>query len=125
MVEKKTVMIIDDDFLVAKSISRYFNRDKFNTFVFGDGNSALEWMGGQLPDLVILDVQMPALDGFEVLGRIKQIKSDIPVIMVSGNLDDEKCQKLKKHGANACMEKPVDGTNLLFQVNQLIHLIQP
>lgn len=72
------------------------------------------------PDLVILDLMMPALDGHQTLSRLRVKSPDLPVLLLSGRDDPEEQERLLEAGANAYLIKPVGFAELLAEVRRLI-----
>lgn len=88
---KKTILIVEDEEPLALLIKRILElKGGYQTMIARDGKEGLQLALSKLPDLILLDINMPKMDGFEVLKRLKEDKStlSIPVIMVSGNTDD-------------------------------------
>jgi len=82
----KKILAVDDDRNMLILIDNILNKDKYELITAENGTSALEKAKGELPDLIILDVQLPEIDGFRVFKELKsnpQTK-DIPVIMLTG-----------------------------------------
>jgi CheY-like chemotaxis protein len=84
-----TVLVVDDDSMVLEIYRLILERAGFNVLVAGDGLVALEVVSSTPPDLILLDIKMPRMDGIEVLKRLAadQATSAIPVVMLS-NFDD-------------------------------------
>ena len=85
---ENTILIIEDDANTAALITLYCEREGFRTLVATDGLSGLEKAGKEQPDLVILDLMLPEMDGWEVCRRLRQT-SDIPIIMLTALSDVE------------------------------------
>lgn len=102
------VLIAEDDPMVAMINEQYIGRNK-NFKVVGicnDGKSALEFLGNQAVDLVILDVYMPQMDGFETLRRIRKDKISVEVIMVTAANDRESLEEALHLGIVDYLVKP-------------------
>jgi DNA-binding response OmpR family regulator len=80
--DRPRVMVVDDDPNVAEVVQRYLERDGFDVELVGDGRIALERALADLPDLMILDLMLPGLDGLEVCRRLRAI-APVPVIMLT------------------------------------------
>jgi DNA-binding NtrC family response regulator len=110
------VLIVDDEESVRKSLEKLLAYEKYATFSAADGESALEIVGSELVDLVLLDIKMPGMDGLEVLQKMKDIRSDIPVVIISGHGTIATAVEATKLGAFDFLEKPIDLERLLLTV---------
>ena len=111
MVEKSMsymVLIVDDNADILKMISRILEMDGYRVVTASTGHAGIE--AAQSPEVaaVLLDLGLPDLDGLEVLNEIKKIRPRLPVIMVTGNNDEEKAQKAVALGAWDYITKPID-----------------
>ena len=105
---QRRILVVDDEPVVVKTLSKAIRRQGFDVVSAVDGEEALEKIRSTKPDLVILDIQMPKLDGTEVLQRIKGSPetASLPVIMLTGKAGDEDILKGYKYGANYYIPKP-------------------
>ena len=112
-------MIVDDDENIAELVSLYLTKECFETRIVHDGESALREMGGFLPDLVLLDLMLPGIDGYQVCREVRQ-KSQTPIIMLSakGEVFD-KVLGLEL-GADDYLEKPFDTKELVARVKAVL-----
>ena len=85
---KSRILIVDDDIGVVKSVRANLKARNWETLVAMDGVEALEVIGQEQPDLVILDITMPKMDGFEVCRQVREW-SRVPIIMLSARRDVE------------------------------------
>jgi DNA-binding response OmpR family regulator len=117
--EKKSVMIVDDSRTIAWIVRETLERQGYNVRCAYSGEEAIEWLNRQTPDLIILDVMMPHMDGLEVLAKIKGSPktAPIPVIMLTANSDHDDVLKGYRLGADYYIIKP-------FKQSELIHGIQ-
>lgn len=77
----KTVLVVDDEESIRLLYKEELEEDGYRVILASDGEEALKTVRKDRPDLITLDIRMPGMDGIEVLGRIKEMKPDIPVIM--------------------------------------------
>ena len=105
--EKKTVLIVDDDQIVREQIEKELRREFFNAVIAHDGKTALEIFRREKIDIVILDVKLPDIDGLEVLGTIKKEKPDCEVIVITGWGSQEIAITALRKGAIDYIEKPM------------------
>ena len=105
---KKLVFIVDDEQAIAKLLS-YWLKDKwgYDIEVFANGEDALKKIYLK-PDLILLDIMLPGMDGMEVLRRVKQIDENLPVIMLSAQGKIEVALESLKYGAYDYFPKPID-----------------
>ena len=82
MVTKQKILIVDDDNNIAELISLYLTKECFDTLIVNDGESALESLKTFEPNLILLDLMLPGIDGYEVCRSVRA-NSNIPIIMLS------------------------------------------
>ena len=109
------VLIVDDDLAIIKFLRANLEAIDYKTLTAMDGAEALQAIEMELPDLVILDIMMPRVDGFEVCHRIREW-SQIPVIMLSARGDEEDKVKCLDLGADDYITKPFGVEELLARV---------
>ena len=103
----QTILIVEDDKTIAESIAFILEQDSFNCNWFDTGQGALEYINNNEVDLILLDVGLPDMSGFDVLRKVRE-KYSLPVIIISAR-DDESDQVLGLEGlgANAYVTKPL------------------
>ena len=82
MATKQKILIVDDDNNIAELISLYLTKECFDTMIVGDGESALSAVDSFAPNLILLDLMLPGIDGYQVCREVRS-KSNIPIIMLS------------------------------------------
>jgi two-component system response regulator ResD len=82
MAQKQKILIVDDDENIAELIGLYLTKECFDTHIVNDGESAIKAVSEYAPNLVLLDIMLPGIDGYEVLREIRK-DSKLPVIMLS------------------------------------------
>ncbi len=119
MVNKQKILIVDDDNNIAELVSLYLVKECFDTKICNDGESALEAFDSYEPSLVLLDLMLPGIDGYQVCRSIRS-KSQTPVIMLSakGEVFD-KVLGLEL-GADDYIEKPFDSKELVARVKAVL-----
>lgn len=124
MVEKQKILIVDDDNNIAELISLYFTKECFDTMIVNDGESALKAYETFSPNLILLDLMLPGIDGYQVCREIRT-KSQVPIIMLSakGEVFD-KVLGLEL-GADDYMEKPFDSKELVARAKAVLRRYQP
>jgi CheY-like chemotaxis protein len=121
-----SILVVDDEPDVADLFRQRFRREtRQGTYVMHfatSGAEALDRLAGEIePRLVAVlsDINMPGMDGLQLLGEIKQRFPDLPVMMVTAYGDDERRQRAAEHGAADFLAKPVDFEHLKAQLRQL------
>lgn len=101
------LLIVDDEVDVREFAANFFRNRKVEVITAGSGREALESIEKQKPDLVLLDIKMPGIDGIETLKRIKDKDKNMKVIMVTGKNAEEDIKICKGYGALAYIHKPL------------------
>lgn len=124
MAVKQKILIVDDDTNIAELISLYLVKECFDTMLAEDGEDALMKFKEYEPNLVLLDLMLPGIDGYEVCREIRKT-SDVPIIMLSakGEIFD-KVLGLEL-GADDYMIKPFDSKELVARVKAVLRRFQP
>ena len=124
MVNKQKVLIVDDDNNIAELIALYLTKECFETMIVNDGESALTTVDSFHPNLILLDLMLPGMDGYQVCREVRA-KSPTPIIMLSakGEIFD-KVLGLEL-GADDYMEKPFDSKELVARVKAVLRRYKP
>lgn len=124
MISKQKILIVDDDNNIAELISLYLAKECFDTKIVNDGESALETYEAYAPNLILLDLMLPGIDGYQVCREIRA-KPQVPVIILSakGEVFD-KVLGLEL-GADDYMEKPFDTKELVARVKAVLRRAKP
>lgn len=124
MVSKQKILIVDDDENIAELISLYLIKECFDTRTAVDGEEALTLFREYEPNLILLDLMLPGIDGYEVCREIRKTSS-VPIIMLSakGEIFD-KVLGLEL-GADDYMEKPFDSKELVARVKAVLRRYKP
>jgi two-component system nitrogen regulation response regulator NtrX len=107
-VAHEEILVVDDEEQVLQSIVDILKDEGYRVVGVTDGQEALRAIRQDPPDLVVLDIWMPGIDGLETLEAIKRLNADLPVIMISGHGTIETAVKATKLGAYDYLEKPLD-----------------
>ena len=119
-VQKMRVLIVDDDPSMSRYLSSYLVRQNYDVSTAASGEEALRMFRVYDPTLVLLDMAMTGIDGLETLERLKQIKPDVAVIVVSGQNSPELVFKASKLGADDYIQKPFEPKELELRINRVI-----
>lgn len=124
MAEKQRILIVDDDYNIAELISLYLTKECFKTKIVGDGEEALRVFPEFQPNLILLDLMLPGIDGYQVCRELRST-SQVPIIMLSakGEIFD-KVLGLEL-GADDYMIKPFDSKELVARVKAVLRRYQP
>jgi len=117
------VLIVDDDLAIIKFLRANLEASDYKTLTAIDGAEALQTIEMELPDLVILDIMMPKVDGFEVCQRLREW-SQIPIIMLSARGDEEDKVKCLDIGADDYITKPFGVEELIARVKAVFRRAQ-
>ena len=114
------ILVVDDEKGVCYSFKRILGRHGYDVITALSGHEAIEKAGREHPDLVIMDVTMPDIDGLETLKRLKAHNPNLTVIIMTANSTSEKAIKAMKYGAYNYFTKPVDNARLIALVQEAI-----
>ena len=124
MVNKQRILIVDDDNNIAELISLYLIKECFETMIVNDGESVMDALQEFNPNLILLDLMLPGMDGYQVCREIRH-KSNVPIIMLSakGEVFD-KVLGLEL-GADDYIEKPFDSKEMVARVKAVLRRYKP
>jgi chemosensory pili system protein ChpA (sensor histidine kinase/response regulator) len=119
-----TVMVVDDSVTVRKVTSRFLERNGMNVLLAKDGADAIRLLIDHKPDIMLLDIEMPRMDGFEVASRIKHNDrlKDIPIIMITSRTGDKHRERAFSLGVDRYLGKPYQEAQLLETMAELVTL---
>lgn len=124
MTNRQKILIVDDDENIAELISLYLTKEFFDTKIVLDGISALQEFENWQPNLILLDLMLPEMDGYQVCREIRQ-KSKVPIIMLSAKTEVfDKVLGLEL-GADDYIVKPFDSKELVARVKAVLRRFQP
>ena len=116
----RTVLIVDDEESIIQSLKGILTDEGFEVISAGSGLAALEKIDELMPDIVLLDIWMPGMDGIETLIKIKESHPELQVVMMSGHGTIEMAVKATKLGAYDFIEKPLSLEKLLLVINNAL-----
>jgi DNA-binding response OmpR family regulator len=114
---KKRVLVVDDQPMVTRFIEVYLKARGFDVISTNSGREALELVSSSKPDIMLLDIVMPDMDGFEVMRRLRAF-SRLPVIAISASTGNHKGAEVM--GADDFMPKPFHSEDMLKRINRLL-----
>lgn len=120
MEKSKKILIVDDEELVVKALTRKLNEEGFEVYAAYDGDEALLKVLESKPDLILLDIIMPKLDGISVLKKLKASDEtkDIPVIILTNLYDDKRIEEVLRTGNTDYLIK------VEYPVNEIIRKVK-
>ncbi|MEJ2494330.1 MAG: response regulator [Ignavibacteriaceae bacterium] len=121
-----TVLIVDDDPATLFTIDEMVQGCNCNTILAKDGAECLETLNGNIPDLILLDIMMPVMDGFQTINKIRTNARlrDIPVFAVTARAMADDKEIILKHGFNDYIPKPVNSSIITTKIKELFAKIR-
>ena len=117
---KQKILIVDDEVSILQSLSGILQDEGYGVVLAASGEEGLERAKKDPPDLILLDIWMPGIDGMTVLDQIKKIYPLIPVIIISGHGTIETAVKATRMGAFDFVEKPLSIDRVLVSIQNAI-----
>ncbi len=118
------VLVVDDEPMVREVVVQYLEREGFSVAEAADGRTALSYVLDRRPDLVVLDVMLPAVDGLEVLGEIRK-RHDVPVILLTARTEEADRVLGLELGADDYVVKPFSPRELTARVRSVLRRARP
>jgi len=122
---KPKVLLVDDDSAITESLAPFLERAGFTVSVAVDGQDALQRIGSLAPDLIVLDVIMPRLDGREVLRLLRQAENQTPVILLTQVGEASERAMALEEGADDYVNKPFDPQELVARMRAVLRRARP
>ena len=119
---RPTIMVVDDSITVRKVTTRLLERNNMLTLIAKDGVDAIAILGESIPDLMLLDIEMPRMDGFELATYIRNEPRlrHIPIIMITSRTGDKHRNRAAEIGVNGYLGKPYQELDLLNRIRELL-----
>jgi len=118
-IHRPRILVVDDEPGILRALKTGLEANGFETLAATDGSEALEAIDKELPDLLILDIIMPKMDGFEVCRRVRQV-SEIPIIMLSARKSEEDKVQCLDLGSDDYISKPFGMNELVARVKAVL-----
>jgi DNA-binding response OmpR family regulator len=103
---KGRVLIVDDEAVIRTVLARFLKSKGYEAVTAANGKEALEAVKRERPHLMLLDIRMPEMDGFEVLRRLREVDKEIAVMVITANTDLEEARRIMEMGASDYIVKP-------------------
>jgi DNA-binding response OmpR family regulator len=117
--EKKSILIVEDEPSIAEVVSLYLKRAEYNVIIASDGEKAMEILEKSIPDLVILDVMLPHVDGFSITRWLRE-RHTVPIIMLTSRRDESDRIAGLELGADDYVVKPFSPQELVSRVRAVL-----
>ncbi|HCK63406.1 MAG TPA: hybrid sensor histidine kinase/response regulator, partial [Acinetobacter radioresistens] len=123
--ERRLIMIVDDSVTVRKVTSRLLERQGYDVVTAKDGVEAIEQLESIKPDLMLLDIEMPRMDGFEVTNLVRHhdVHRNMPIIMITSRTGEKHRERAFALGATQYMGKPFQEADLLANIEALLEVM--
>ncbi|MEF8833500.1 MAG: response regulator [Halofilum sp. (in: g-proteobacteria)] len=117
-----TVLVVDDSITIRKVTNRILERNGITVATAKDGVNALSWMAHTVPDLILLDIEMPRMDGYEVATYVRgdERLADVPIIMITSRTGEKHRERAEGIGVNRYLGKPYQESELMEQINAVL-----
>ncbi len=115
-----TVLVVDDDPRLREYVRANMELEGYAVLEAGSADEGMAVLEGEQPQLILLDVMMPGVDGWQMLQRIQETHGAIPVIMFSGKVDAQSAADAEKRGATGFIGKPFDPQQLIDRAKQIL-----
>jgi chemosensory pili system protein ChpA (sensor histidine kinase/response regulator) len=121
-VVQRTVMVVDDSVTVRKVTSRLLERHGYKVVLAKDGVDAISQLEELTPDIMLLDIEMPRMDGFEVANLVRHNPriAETPIIMITSRTGEKHRERAFQIGVNCYMGKPFQEQELLENIHELL-----
>ncbi|WP_417557806.1 response regulator transcription factor [Mesoflavibacter zeaxanthinifaciens] len=119
---KKKILIVDDEPNIVMSLEYTFKKQDFEVYIARDGSEALEILKTQTPDVILLDIMMPNVDGYQTLSYIKSDKNlkDIKVVFLTAKNKASDIEKGLNLGADKYLTKPFSVKKIVSEIIELV-----
>jgi DNA-binding response OmpR family regulator len=118
------ILVIEDEPNIREIVTLYLQRGGFNVHAVEDGLRAQEWMKGSSPDLIVMDLMLPEIDGYQLTAQIRA-HSDVPIIMLTSRRDEVDRIAGLEMGADDYVVKPFSPQELVSRVRAVLRRTQP
>ena len=116
----KTVVVVDDDENMRDTVADILAMEGYDVHRFSQASEVLPWVEGRSVDLVVTDLNMPDMDGVQLLAALRKAGGHIPVIVLTGAGFEHRAEDVLARGAHACFAKPFDIDVFLNAVSEVL-----
>ncbi len=121
MNKKATVLLIEDDLIVSETYKAYLDNEPINLIHVTKGTDVFEYCKHTIPEVLILDLMLPDMNGMDILKKIKQRQLNCAVIIITGQKSADITDEAMRYGAFNLLEKPFEASQLIFILRNAIH----
>jgi two-component system alkaline phosphatase synthesis response regulator PhoP len=125
VMSKADIMVVEDDPTISRFLELELRHAGYDVRRTTDGNEALEMVGSDRPDLMILDLMLPGLDGIEVARRVRSDGCEFPILVLTARVETQDVVEGFEAGADDYLRKPFEIPELMSRVNALLKRVQP
>lgn len=118
--EMFNILVVEDDKNLRKLITTYLQRNKYNTYEATNGEEALNVLDQSYIDLIVSDIMMPKMDGYELIKSLREAKYDVPILIITAKSEIEDKKEGFLLGADDYMVKPIDIEEMLLRIQVLL-----
>lgn len=118
----KKILIVDDQFGIRILLKEVLQKEGYTTFQASNGQKAIDIVKNEKPDLVLLDMKIPGMDGIEILTKLKEINQNIQVIIMTAYEELDMIQEAIQLGALTHVAKPFDIEDLVKEVKKFLSM---
>jgi two-component system nitrogen regulation response regulator NtrX len=120
----ETILVVDDEVTICQSLKAILEDEGYQVLVAGSGEEAIKVVDEEMPQLVLLDIWLPGIDGLEALKAIHTAHPNVLIIMMSGHGTIETAVKATKLGAFDFIEKPLSLDKVIILVNNALNIVR-
>lgn len=118
MSRKKNILVIDDELDMCEALRDFLTDKGYMVNLCTEGEKALEIVRKLFPDIIILDIKMPGMDGLKVLKELKRFSKDTKAFIITAYGDVDTARQALKLGAIDCINKPFDGSKIIALIEK-------
>lgn len=117
---EKKILAVDNAVMYLNTLKKILESYPYDLFTTTSCDEALKYAANNRPDLILLDIEMPGMDGYELARRIKQGGCRAPIIFISANSTKEYVDKAEEAGAEGLLIKPLRSSQLISKISEFI-----
>ena len=119
-ISRPQILAVDNAMMFLSTLKRLLEGEPYELCCETSGENALKFLESNRPDLILLDIEMPDMDGYELAQKIKRIGQTAPILFITANSDKEYVDKAKQAGASGLLVKPLRRAQLMEKIKEFI-----